>query len=231
MGNVDLIPSAERDLSREHVLLVHGFMGGFLDLWPLQLRVRNHGFRTRIWTYRSTLARLDSIAAKLQVQMQNLESITGIDRWHVVTHSMGGIALRLALRDWLPSKLWRIVMLTPPNRGSFAARWLSPALGWLWPTLSEISDSAESLANQVASPFVHLQQRGVHLGIVRSTVDRVIAPDCVELDGSAALHDVNIHHAVVGWSATCAQLVNRWLLHGTFAQPDTVAQPGESTDS
>ena len=90
---------------------------------------------------------------------------------HLVTHSMGGIIARTMFADFEFQNLGRVVMLAPPHRGSHMARKLTPLVGWLSPSLEQLSDSADSFVNRLPNT---LKQKEIEFGIIESTKDRVI---------------------------------------------------------
>lgn len=71
---------------------------------------------------------------------------------HFVAHSLGGIVVRMAIRDSRPVNLGRVVMLSPPNRGSVAADKLKDWWLYAWlngPAGQQLSTSADSVPNQL----------------------------------------------------------------------------------
>jgi len=81
-------------------------------------------------------------------------SLSGAQRVHFVTHSMGGILLRYGLQHWqVPKqKLGRAVMLAPPNQGSEVVdlfrRWpLLPHI--MGPAFLQLGTDAESVPQQL----------------------------------------------------------------------------------
>ncbi len=98
---------------------------------------------------------------------------------HVVTHSMGAVVLRRALVDYHPAKLKRIVMLCPPNHGSFAARRLAKGMGWFSPSLRQITDSEDSYVNQLPGDIAIRYE----VGIVIAAGDFVVAAESTLLNG------------------------------------------------
>lgn len=109
--------------------------------------------------------------------------------------------------------LGRVVMLAPPHRGSHAARKLTPFIGWLTPSLGQLSDAADSFVNQLPNT---LQEKGIEFGIVESTKDRVIAQGGVHLDGYHDYARVNGHHGILSWYPKTISLVEDFLTRGEF---------------
>lgn len=195
----------------ETVILVHGLCGSRLDMWPLARRLSRTGYRVLNWGYLSLLGRIEEYADRLFYVLREVEN--GPTRFHLVTHSMGGIIARKVLLEHDFNRLHRLVMLAPPNRGSFVARHLSPYLNWLAPTLSELSDSPESYVNLLGNPLL---QRKLEVGIIEALQDRVIAPGKVILEGYTDLAQVDGHHGVLSWYPQTMKLVCNFLQYGRF---------------
>lgn len=209
--------------ARQHknsVVLVHGLGGSRLDMWPVARRLRRAGFATHNWGYRSLGNRIETHAERFTEFLQQLDG-RGEQGFHLVTHSMGGIIARAALAKLTLKKLQRTVMLAPPHRGSHAARKLAPYFGWLTPSLEQLSDQSDSFVNGLPNSF---KQKGIEFGIVESTKDRVIRPGYVKLDGYTEIARVEGQHGILTWYPKTIQLVENFLISGTFGeQPAAVS--------
>lgn len=216
MGN-SLSSEQDPKPSEEIVVLIHGFFGSRLDMVLINRHLKKAGFITSHFCYSSIRTSIPLLGAKLAAHLASLEADNSIGRFHLVTHSMGGIVARAAFENRSFQKAGRIVTLTPPNRGSHVARRLGKPFSWLFPSLPQISDDPESYVNKLGT-FKHNPQ--VELGIVRSLKDRVIAQDCVPLDGCHELVDVGIHHGVITWYSQAARLAEQFIRLGTFGDKD-----------
>jgi pimeloyl-ACP methyl ester carboxylesterase len=206
----------------ETVILVHGLCGSRLDMWPLARRLSREGYRVLNWGYLSLLGRIEEYASRLSSVLLDAEAST--EKFHLVTHSLGGIIARKVLLEHDFQRLSRFVMLAPPNQGSFVARHLSHYLNWLAPTLSELSDSPESYVNRLGNPLL---QRKVELGIIEASKDRVIAPGKVLLEGYSDLARVDGHHGILSWYPQTMQLVCNFLQSGRFERVTQTANEVE----
>jgi pimeloyl-ACP methyl ester carboxylesterase len=182
-------------------------------MWPIARRLKRNGYRVRNWGYRSLGQHVETHADRLGRELAALDRELAGGKIHLVTHSIGGIIVRAMLADVDLHNLGRVVMLAPPHRGSHIARKLNPYIGWLTPSLSQISDSTDSFVNRLPNT---LQQKGIEFGIVESAKDRVIVQGGVYLEGYRDYARVDGHHGVLTWYSRTIQYVENFLAYGRF---------------
>jgi pimeloyl-ACP methyl ester carboxylesterase len=193
------------------VVLVHGLAGHRAVMSPLARALRGHFSQVRSWGYSSLWARIERHGLALAKELRSLdERATG--RIHLVTHSMGGIVGRLALAEYTPRHLGRVLMLAPPNRGSHLATRAAPYLGRFFPPIAQMCDDAGSF---VAS----LPPVGAELGIIAASRDLLVREDATHLAGETDHITLPGRHLSLLWNRTTAEQVRHFLQHGRFHRP------------
>lgn len=145
------------DPERVPVLFIHGINGSPRVLSPLIERLDTSTFQPMYYYYASGLA-IGQVASHLYRIMQEMEVRSGIDHYHVVAHSMGG----LVARSWLLERARRgeiasiggLITLSAPWGGYDSARQgvkYSPVIAPVWRDLATGSDFLAGLFDSPAT--------------------------------------------------------------------------------
>jgi pimeloyl-ACP methyl ester carboxylesterase len=105
-------------MSDDHVVLVHGLWRTPLSWVFPWVRLRAAGYHAVGIAYPSYTRPIEQLAAFVAERLPR----DGSGRLHFLTHSLGGLVVRALVRSERPANLGRVVMLSPPNRGSQLAR-------------------------------------------------------------------------------------------------------------
>ena len=204
-----MVANTNRQTLKDAVVLVHGLMANSLIMKPLATAFTNEFAPVVNWGYESLWSPIERHGNELARQLEKLDrEITG--RIHLVTHSMGGIIGRLALREYRPQRLGRFVMITPPNRGSHVASWLAPYFGRFFPPIQQLSDCEASFVCSLDPP------QGTELGVIAAESDFLVSESSTRL-GCEADHITlpGLHSSLLVRKETAEQ-IKHFILHGRF---------------
>ena len=194
----------------EHVALVHGYLANKYMMAPLARRLRRRGFGTTPWGYWNIRCSLLVHADRFCRQLQRLDADPAIGTIHLVTHSMGGIIARAALDRFRPRKLGRLVMLAPPNPGSFVATRAVNTFGRYLRPVTELSTASDSLVNLLPTP------EGLDIGVIAAQYDALVSEESTHPLVPHAHITLPTWHTGLLFNRTAADLVADFLATGNF---------------
>ena len=194
------------------VVLIHGIGGHWLLMKPLEWHLQQAGFNTETIGYRSWLGSIQQHAKQLKICLETLQNDPKIDAIHIVSHSMGSILVRQVLLHHDFEKLQRIVMLSPPNHGSLAARLLSILPPFCFSkTLKQISNHKNSFVRTLPQPTGDHQ-----IGIIMASYDLVVPSKSSHLEYEQDHTTIFSGHNGLLVRPNSARKTIEFLKHGCF---------------
>jgi len=154
--NIEASDEDKRDkaplTSKEYVILLHGMARSKDSMSELENYLIQDGYTVINTGYPSTSVAVKKIADEYLALMVEQCLRDGAEKIHIVTHSLGGIVTRQYLQDHSLPEGSRIVMISPPNKGSeladtfrdwFIYQWLNGPAGQV------LGTEPESLPNSL----------------------------------------------------------------------------------
>lgn len=197
------------------VSLIHGYLANKFLLVGLARRLRRRGFRPQPWGYWNLQCSLLVHAERFARELAARDADPTVGTLHVVTHSMGGIVARAALDRYRPRKLGRIVMLAPPNRGSFVATRAVGTFGRFLKPVAELSTASNSLVNNLPMPA------DLELGVIAAEYDALVSEASTHPAVPHAHVTLPTWHTGLLFSRDAANLVAEFLARGVFPTAST----------
>ncbi len=100
------------------MVFVHGIWMKGGVLMPLAERVKPHGYKTHLFSYKSLAKTPAENASELNEYLKGVEASV----IHLIAHSLGGLVLKHLMNNHAPDSIGKVIMLGTPIAGSEVAR-------------------------------------------------------------------------------------------------------------
>ncbi len=227
-GALLLLASASASAA-ECVVLLHGLGRSALSMLPLQFALERAGYDVANRGYPSTKHSIEALSAAVGEGIAECRYLEAT-RIHFVTHSMGGILLRVYFQTHQVPEAGRAVMLAPPNHGSEIADsykdkdWYRRATG---PAGQQLGTGEQSLPRRL-SPIP------LEVGVIAGTRssdpwfsglfagdhDGKVSVESAALPEMKELLQVEAGHTFMMMSPAVIEQVLAFLRTGGFEQPE-----------
>jgi triacylglycerol lipase len=211
----------------ETVVLLHGLGRTARSMKYMAERLAEAGYHVVNIPYPSRKQNIDTLVANLHKTLEEC-CLNTASRLHFVTHSLGGIMVRAYLSQSRPDNLGRVVMLSPPNKGSDVVdffgryRFFKYFMG---PAATELGTDPESIPNRLGPADFEV---GIITGdrtidpisswIIDGDDDGKVSIEQAKLEGMTAFQVVHVSHAFIMKDPEVISEVIHFLKTGSFAK-------------
>jgi len=220
---------------QECVVLLHGLARTSLSMGKLEEALLQNGYAVCNVDYPSRKKALEELADTVIGESMASCRDLGAETIHYVTHSMGGIVLRLYLEEHQPKDLGRVVMLSPPNQGTEIVDVLghNPLFSLLYgPAANQLGTDERGLPRTLGSVNFEL---GIITGrrsvnpllslLIKGEDDGKVSVTSAAVKGMKELVTVDVSHPFIMRNDRVIELVLRFLGTGSFSTGEAAAQP------
>ena len=233
MGNISI--SAQEFPTPDKVVLLHGLGRTSRSMAYMEERLTEAGYHVFNYDYESRKGEIDSLISDLQ---QYLEICCSLKEsyLHFVTHSLGGILVRGLIARERPENLGRVVMLSPPNKGSETVDLLKEYRifeKFLGPASMQLGTDPESFPNTLGPADFEL---GIITGdrtidpvsswIIPGVDDGKVAVEKTKLEGMTDFLLVNVSHTYIMEKQEVVLEVLHFLKNGRFSTSEALVPEG-----
>ena len=222
-GSAETAPAgADAPSSATVVFLLHGLGKGPLDMTPMEMTLRHHGWEVVNWRYNSTQKSINMLADDLARALVPYAD----HRVNFVGHSMGGIVVRAYLQRHKPANVGRLVMIGSPNNGAAIAGMLGDLmvyqlmLGPAGQQLRRNSSFMRTLEPPTCEFGIIAGGKGDDVGILKllpGDNDGIVEVESTRLPGAADFVLVPYVHAALPMMPRVVRETEHFLRTGTFA--------------
>jgi pimeloyl-ACP methyl ester carboxylesterase len=221
--------SAQESTDPDTVFLLHGLGRTAKSMTYMQERLEGAGYTVINYSYESRKQEIGLLVSDLQ---------KFIDGWcqlndrplHFVTHSLGGILVRAYLSKNKPENLGRVIMLSPPNKGSEVVDFFeenSLFKYFFGPAAAELGTGYDSFPNSLGPADFEV---GIITGnrtidpisswIIDGDDDGKVSIEQTKLEGMADFMVVQVSHAYIMTDPFVVDQVLFFLKNGYFSITD-----------
>lgn len=198
----------------EYVFIAHGFLGSPAEFLPMKWRLENMGYKVRLWGHATVFQRLDGYSKEFHHFVLRYLSKERIRKVHLLGHSMGAVIVRSASTELVaripPWQRGKMVLLAPPNRGSYVVRLIPDWVRRMVPVINDLSDQPNSFVNRLP------KKPPLPTGIVWTKYDHMVHPASVPLPGITDSVEVGGLHTTMVFRKSTARMVAHFLQHAKF---------------
>lgn len=215
----------------ECVVLLHGLARSSLSMERMKWFLEDSGYRVANIDYPSRDFEIDQLAVlAIEAGLSQCAEMGTVERIHFVTHSLGGILVRVYFAKHELDTLGRVVMLAPPNQGSKAVDELQDWPGFEWlngPAGFQLGKGEESVPLQLGKPdFEFAVIVGdesidpVTSAVLEDPDDGRVSVSDTYLEGMQDFRLVGASHAFIMQKSEVFELVKGFLETGEFPETE-----------
>lgn len=209
------------------IVLLHGLGRTARSMKYMTERLDEAGYHVVNIPYPSRKQNIDTLVKNLHKILEEC-CLKTASRLHFVTHSLGGILVRVYLSHSRPDNLGRVVMLSPPNKGSDVVDFFGQYRLFKYffgPAAAELRTDPQSLPNRLGPADFEV---GIITGdrtidpisswIIDGDDDGKVSIEQARLEGMAAFQVAHVSHAFIMKDPEVVSEVIYFLKTGNFAK-------------